>query len=52
MNLTKEQKQPSTETSSRYKDVPELNGHYYTVHLTVDDETGDVIAGETWVEKS
>ncbi len=47
MNLTKEQKQPS-----RYKDVLELNGHYYTVHLSVNDETGDVIAAETWVEKS
>lgn len=43
---------PSPKTSSRYKDVLELNGHYYTVHLTVNDETGDVIDGLTWVEKS
>ena len=43
---------PSPETSSKYKDVLELNGHYYPVYLTVNDETGDVIDSETWVEKS
>ncbi len=43
---------PSPETSSKYKDVLELNGHYYTVYLTVNDETGDVIDDKTWVERS
>ena len=28
---------------SKYKDVVELNGYYYTVYLTINAETGEVI---------
>lgn len=36
--------------SDKFKDVIELNGYYYTVYLTIDEETGEVIQDKTWVE--
>ena len=37
-------------TSSTFKDVVELNGNWYTLHLTINEDTGEVIDSETWVE--
>lgn len=39
-----------TKLSNKFKDVIELGGYYYTVYLTIDPETGNVIDEETWVE--
>ena len=37
-------------TSSTFKDVVELNGKWYTLYLTINEDTGEVIDSETWVE--
>lgn len=34
----------------KFKDVVELNGNWYTLYLTINKETGEVIDTETWVE--
>ena len=34
----------------KFKDVVELNGNWYTLYLTINEETGEVIDTETWVE--
>ena len=36
--------------SDKFKDVIELGGYYYTVYLTIDPETGNIIDKETWIE--
>ena len=33
-----------------FKDVVEVNGNWYTLYLTINKETGEVIDTETWVE--
>jgi hypothetical protein len=33
-----------------FKDVVEINGNWYTLYLTINKETGEVIDTETWVE--
>jgi hypothetical protein len=34
----------------KFKDVVEINGNWYTLYLTINEETGEVINTETWVE--
>ena len=34
----------------KFKDVVEINGNWYTLYLTIIEETGEVIYTETWVE--
>lgn len=29
----------------------EINGNWYTLYLTINEETGEVIDNETWVER-
>ncbi len=37
-------------TTVTFKDVVELNGNWYTLHLTINEDNGEVIDSETWVE--
>ena len=37
--------------SLKFKDCVSVDGVYYTLHLTINTESGEVIDDETWVEE-